>query len=164
MMSKFNMVKADMDIQILIAVGCIVIALITIFTWRAGASYGKIRPSREVSAAYESFRVGPNLNYYISGSDTYPNAIIGIDKAWTLESDLWKKKDFISQSMKELVQNMQSKSAGQSLTLHGFDIFDNRGRKIGDWFSIMGLTTTVEITGERRVVVYTPPIDTYRSS
>ncbi len=161
MTSKFNMVKADMDIRILIVVGSIVIALIIVI-WRVGASYGKIRPSREVTAAYECFTVDPNLNYYISGSDTYPNAIIGIDKTWTLESDLWKKKDFVSQSMKELVQNMQSKSAEQILTLHGFDIFDNRGRKIGDWFSIMGLTMTVEITGERRVIVYTPPIDTYR--
>ena len=152
-----------MDIQILIVAGCVVIALLTIVIWRAGARYGKIRPSREVTAAYECFRVDPNLNYYISGSDTYPNAIIGIDKTWTLESDLWKKKDFIAQSMKELVQNMQSKSAEQTLMLHGFVIFDNRGRKIGDRFSIMGITMTVEITGERRVVVSTPPIDTYCS-
>jgi hypothetical protein len=155
------MVKADMDIRILIVVGSIVIALIIVM-WRAGASYGKIRPSREVTAAYECFRVDPNLNYYISGSDAYPNAVIGIDKAWTLESDLWKKKDLDSQGMKELVQNMQAKSAELILTLHGFDIFDNRGRKIGDWFSIMGVIMTVEITGERSVIVYTPPIDTYR--
>ena len=155
------MVVADMDIQILIVVGIIVIALV-IVVWRAGAIYGKIRPSREVTTAYECFTVDPNLNYYISGSDTYPNAIIGIDKTWTLESDLWKKKDFISQSMKELVENMRAKSAEQTLTLHGFDIFDNRGRKIGDWFSIMGIIMTVEITGERRVIVHTPPIDTYR--
>jgi hypothetical protein len=52
--------------------------------------------------------------------------------------------------------------AERTLMLHGFDIFENRGRKMGDWFSIMGLIMTVEITGERRVIVYTPPIDTYR--
>jgi hypothetical protein len=153
-----------MDMQILIAVGIIAIALIIIITWRFGARSGKIRPSRDVTEAYNSFRVDPNLNYYISGSDIYPNAIIGIDKVWTLESDLWKKKDLISQSMKELVHNMRTKTAEQSLILHGFDIFDNRGRKIGDWFSIMGVITTVEITGERRVIVYTPPIDTYHHS
>ena len=151
-----------MDIQILIAIVSIALVLITIVKWRVSARYGKIRPSQEATTAYECFSVDPGLNYYISGSDTYPNAIIGIDKTWTLGSDLWKKKDFVFQSMKELVQNMQSKSAEQMLTLHGFDIFDNRGRKIGDWFSIMGLTMTVEITGERRVIVYTPPIDTYR--
>jgi hypothetical protein len=75
----------------------------------------------------------------------------------------WKKKDLSSQDMKELVQNMLAKSAERILTLHGFDIFDNRGRKIGDWFSIMGVIMTVEITGEKRVIVHTPPIDTYHS-
>jgi hypothetical protein len=153
-----------MDIQILIAVGMIVIAFIAIMRWRVGAHYGKIRPSRDVTTAYECFSVAPNLNYYISGSDTYPNAIIGIDKTWTLETDLWKKKDLNSQSMKELVQNMRTKALEQNIMLHGFDIFDNRGRKLGDWFSIMGLNMTVEITGERRAIAYTPPIDTYRQS
>jgi hypothetical protein len=152
-----------MEIQILIALGIIAIFLITMVIWRVGARYGKIRPSRDVTEAYDRFRVDPNLNYYISGSAVYPNAIIGIDKAWTLEPGLWKKNDLSSQDMKELVQNMRAKSAERTLTLHGFDIFDNRGRKIGDWFSIMGLIMTVEITGEKRVIVYTPPVDTYRS-
>jgi hypothetical protein len=152
-----------MEIQILIALGIIAIFLITIVIWRVGERYGKIRPSGDITEAYDRFRVDPNLNYYISGSEIYPNAIIGIDKAWTLESDLWKKKDLSSQDMKELVQNMQAKSAERILTLHGFDIFDNRGRKIGDWFSIMGVIMTVEITGEKKVIVHTPPIDTYHS-
>lgn len=64
--------------------------------------------------------------------------------------------------MKELVQNMQSRSAEQNIMLHGFVILDNKGRKIGDWFSIMGVIMSVEVTGEKSVIVHTPPIDTYR--
>jgi hypothetical protein len=63
--------------------------------------------------------------------------------------------------MKELVQNMKFKAMEQNLMFHGFVILDNFERKIGNWFSIMGISTTVEIIGERRVVVYTPPLDTY---
>jgi len=153
-----------MDMQILIAVGIIAIVIVAIIRWRAGARYGKIRPSEEVTEAYDCFSVDPNMIYYISGSDLNPNAIIGIDKAWILESDLWKKKDLDSQGMKELVQNMQSKTMDLCLTLHGFVILDNAERKIGNWFSIMGIHTVVEIVGERRVVVHTPPLDTYRHS
>jgi hypothetical protein len=153
-----------MDMQILIAVGIIAIALIIIIQCRVGMRYGKIRPSRDVTEAYECFSVDRNQIYYISGSDIYPNAIIGINTAWSLKSDLWKKKDLSSQDMKELVQNMQAKAAEQNVTLHGFDIFDNKGRRIGDWFSIMGIIMTVEITGEKSVIVHTPPIDTYRHS
>ena len=152
-----------MKIQFLIALVVVAIVLFAMFKWRASAQYGKIEPNGKVSEAYGRFRVDPDLNYYISGSDVHPNAIIGIDKAWTLESDLWKKKDLDSQRMKELVQNMQAKSAERILTLHGFDIFDNRGTKIGDWFSIMGVTTIVEVTGEKTVIVHTPPVDMYHS-
>jgi len=151
-----------MDIQILIAAGIIALALITIIRWRIGSHYGKIRPNRDVTEAYETFRVDQNQIYYISGSDIYPNAIIGIDTAWKLESDLWKKKDLTSQSLKDVVQNMQSKAAETNVMLHGFVILDNKGRKIGDWFSIMDVTTIVEITGEKSVIVSPPPVDTYR--
>lgn len=150
-----------MDTQILISLGILAIAMITIIIWRVGTRYGKIRPSRDATEAYENFIVDQNQIYYVSGSDIYPNAIIGINRAWTLESDLWKKRDLNSRSMKELVQNMQFKAAEQILMLHGFDILDNKERKIGDWFSIMGISMTVKITGERSVIVYTPPIDTY---
>ncbi len=153
-----------MEIQILVAVGVVAIALIAITRWRVGGRYGKVRPNRDITVAYESFTVDPNLNYYISGSDTYPNAIIGIDKTWTLESDLWKKKDLSAEGMRDLVQNMQNRSSEQNSMLHGFVILDNKGQKIGDWFSIMGLITTVQLTGEKSVIVYTPPIDTYRNS
>ena len=153
-----------MEIQAaLIVLVIIVVVLIATAILRTGARYGKIRPSGKVSDAFNRFEVDPDLNYYISGSDVHPNAVIGINKTWTLESDLWKKKELNSQSMKELIQNMQTKSAERILTLHGFDIFDDHGMKIGDWFSIMGVTTTVEITGEKRVTINTPPIDTYQS-
>lgn len=151
-----------MDIQILLAAVIIAIAFIAIIRWRVGANYGRFRPSSEVTKAYECFSVDPKRNYYISGSDTYPNAIIGIDKTWTLESDLWKLKDLNSPGMKELVQNMKMKALEQYSIPHGFDIFDNRGNNIGDWFSIMGIPMIVKIIGERRIVVHTPPIDTFR--
>jgi hypothetical protein len=151
-----------MDIQIVIAVATIFIASIALIRWRAGTRYGKIKPSHDVTTAYESFSVDPELNYYISGSDTYPNAIIGIDKTWVLKPDLWKKKDLSSQDMKELVQSMRSKALEQNIMLHGFVILDNQGRKIGDRFSILGLNITAEIAGEKSVTIPPPPVDTYR--
>ena len=151
-----------MDIQIIIVAVIIAIVFIAIIGWRAGANYGQFIPSKDVTTAYECFRVDSNLNYYISGSDAYPNAIIGIDNTWTLETDLWKKKELSYQSMKEIVLNMQAKAMDQGLTLHGFDILDKSGQKIGNWFSIMGIIMIVKIAGEKRVVVHTPPIDTYR--
>jgi len=151
-----------MDIKILIAAGIIAVAVIVIIGWRASVNYGRFIPSRDVTKAYESFRVDSNLNYYTSGSDAYPNAIIGIDNTWTLETDLWKKRELDSRSIKEIVLSMQAKATDQGLTLNGFVILDNNGKKIGNWFSVIGIVMIVKITGERSVVVHTPPVDTYR--
>jgi hypothetical protein len=153
-----------MDLQLLIAIGIIAVALVIIILWRtADARYGKVRPNRKVTKDYECFRVESHLAYYISGSEIYPSAIIGIDKTWNLDSDLWKPRDLCPREMRELVQNMRNKSSAENLTLLGFDIFDHHGGKIGNCFSMLDSVTTVKIIGERTVVVYTPSIDTDRN-
>ena len=146
-----------MDMQILIIVGIIAVALLVIGIRQVGSHYGKIRPSQEVAQAYRNFRLNPNFKYYSSGSDVYPQAIIGIDKTWTLESDLWISRDLAAQNLRELVQNMQLQERESGVMLHGFDIYDNREAKIGDCFSASILHTPVKITGERRVIVFAPP-------
>lgn len=151
-----------MDMKDIVLLGIAAAAAMVLYLRRIGGRYGKIRPSSDVTDAYERFQADPNRNYYISGSDACPSAIIGIDKAWTLESDLWKARDLDAQDLKELVQSMQSRAMELNTTLHGFDIYDHRGRKIGDWFSILGFHVTVKMAGEGRVIISTPPADAYR--
>jgi hypothetical protein len=150
-----------MDTQALGAILIIVLAGLILAVWRfSSGRYGKLRPSREATNAYESFRVDPARTYYSSGSYIYPNALMGIDKSWVLESDLWKKRELTGEGMKELVLNMQSRAQEQMAMLHGFEMIDDKGGKIGDWFSILGLNIMVKVTGEKRVVVTTPPTNT----
>ena len=149
-----------MDIQILIVVGLALVVLLILVASRTGDRYGKIRPSREVTEAYERFQVNPDLRYFTSGPDDYPNAIMGIDKTWTLDSDLWKVADLDSRRLKALVLNMQSRAMESTARLLGSTIYDNRGKNIGDWYSQPGLTITVKISGPQRVIVHTPPPDT----
>jgi len=162
---KKTLKDPQMNTQLLTAIGIILVALIIIILWRtADAPYGKIRPSQKVTEAYERYEVDGNLVYYISGSENYPNAIIGIEKTWNLDLGLWKPMEFSPGNMKELVQNMLNKAAFRRMNLHGFDILDNRGEKIGNCFSVLNAVTTVKITGEKTVAVYTPPLDTYHDS
>ena len=150
-----------MSMQILITV-LAVAAILVIAYWRfVGGRYGKLRPSREATVAYESFRVDSGRNYYLSGPDLYPNAIMGIDKSRMVVSDLWKKQDLSAEEMKRLVENMRNRALEQGVMLHGFDILNEKGVKIGDWFSIPGLNIMIRTEGENRVVVSTPPLDIY---
>jgi hypothetical protein len=151
----------SMSLQIILIILAVIVALL-LTVWRfSGGRYGNLRPSGEAAAAYEAFRVNPGLNYYLSGSDLYPNALMGVDNAWVLISDLWKKRDLSPEGMKELVQGMQAKAMESLATLSGFDVLDDRGRIIGNWLSLPGLCVTVRITGENRVEISTPPPDTY---
>jgi hypothetical protein len=153
-----------MDTQLIIGVGIVAAVLFAIIASRVGDRYGKIRPNRSVTEAYENFRVNPQFRYYISGPDGYPGAIIGIGKEWTLESDLWKARDLDSGGLRDLVQHMQSRGADSGTMLHGFAIYDNRGRIIGDRFSLPGLHMPVRVLGARRVVIDTPPLEPFGRS
>ena len=124
-------------------------------------NYGKITPDRNVTQAFETYRVNPDLNYYISGTDVYPHAIIGINKNHTLESELWKKREFTPETLKNLVEDMKFRVMEFYETPHGFDILDNDGNDIGDWYSIFSATTIVKIAGDHSVIIITPDIDTY---
>ncbi|HPB70946.1 MAG TPA: hypothetical protein PLW16_08300 [Syntrophales bacterium] len=150
-----------MNLQVVLALLAVAVALV-VAVWRfSGGSYGKLRPSAEASAAYEAFQVQPDLTYYISGSDVHPNALMGIDASWTLASDLWKKRDLTPEGLKELVRGMQAKALERLAPLQGFDILDHRDRQIGTWFSLPGPHVSIRIREENRVEISTPPLNTY---
>ena len=126
-------------------------------------NYGRITPDLSVKDAFEKYQVNPNYNYYISGSDVYPIAIIGLDKAYRLEPDLWKQIDMTPRKLRELVQDMRDKvsfiSWGQ--VPYGFAMFDNKGKQIGVWYSVLEAKTSLKVKEDRTVEIITPDIDTY---
>lgn len=143
--------------------GIICILLILFFFGCAGllnGNYGKITPDRNATHNYETYQVNPNYNYYISGSDVYPNAIIGIDKRYSLDSTLWKKVEFTPQKLKVLVGDMKAKVSEINQMLYGFIILDTKGNAIGSWYSILSARTTVKIENHS-VFIFTPDLDTY---
>jgi len=126
------------------------------------SDYGYIDPSGDVTQAFEDYEVKPGLNYYVSGSDMYPGAIIGIDKRYTLVTELWKKREFTTETLKELVLNMQTKA--MNLVVHGFNIVDEDGNDIGDWYSILRATTSVKRIEDNQFIIPPPPLNIYEEN
>ncbi|TFG91082.1 MAG: hypothetical protein E4H15_06500 [Syntrophobacterales bacterium] len=122
-----------------------------------GRNYGRIMPDGDVTESFEKHQIDSSLNYYISGSDVHPNAIMGLSKAYTLDSTLWKKVEMTSQTLNDLVSNMQMKA----LIQHGFALFDNSGNRIGIWYSILSAATSLWMKDDHTVVILTPALDTY---
>ncbi len=123
--------------------------------------YGAINPDRFVTGAFETFQINPDYNYFYSGSDVYPNALIGLDKKYKIEPDLWKKIETTSGGFKDMISQMQSKVLSIGQSLHGFAIIDDKGRPIGAWYSILSAATTVKMLDDQTVLIYQPPLNTY---
>jgi len=132
--------------------------------WRM-SGYGHIDPNGGITQAFENYEVKPDLNYYISGRDIYPGAIIGIDKRYTLVSKMWKKREFTPETLKALVLNMQKKAMDlEFIFIHGFNIIDEKGKDIGDWYSIHRGTTSVKSIEDNRLIISPPSFDIYEEN
>jgi hypothetical protein len=124
-------------------------------------TYGEIKAGAEATRAFESHQIVPNYRYYISGSELYPNALIGVDKAYTLSGDLWKEVEATPVKFKDIVENMKSKGLEVGESLHGFDMVDPAGKKIGLWYSILRARTSIKVVGENTVTIFTPPLNVW---
>ena len=143
---------------------CILIVLPSVgYTSSLFKNYGKITPDSNAAKAFETYQINPNYNYYISGSDVYPHAIIGLDKVYKLEPDLWKQVEMTPKKIRELVTDMQDKvrSLSVRLSLHGFAMIDDKGKQVGVWYSILRATTSLKMKDDHTVIIITPDIDTY---
>jgi hypothetical protein len=53
---------------------------------------------------------------------------------------------------------MQGAALSMMQTLHGFEILDQQGRRIGTWFSVLDVRTTIKLLKDDRVRVDPPPL------
>jgi len=139
------------------------IAMVLILSGCAGifsGNWARITPDAEVKKSLESFQVNPDYNYFYSGSDLYPRSLLGLSKAYKLDSDIWIKIELTPQKLQETVSNMQSQVLRYVMyeRLFGFAIIDNNGRQIGIWYSIMVPGFSVNIRDNGKVIV-SPPSD-----
>ena len=60
--------------------------------------------------------------------------------------------------MKRLVTGMQSRALQMNRNLGGFEMVDQRGERIGDWYSVPGIQAVIKRTGIDSVEVYPPEL------
>ena len=140
--------------------------LITAFISFSGCSnlsfknYGRIVPDNVVTDAFVKFQIDNNFNYYISGSDEYPTSILGLDKTYTLDTDVWKEMEMTSKIFTNLVTHMRIRLWMCCFqNQQGYTILDDKGNKIGIWYSMLSGSIVVKMKGTNKVTIY-PPSDT----
>jgi hypothetical protein len=123
-------------------------------------NYGKFVPDTDVTAAFNKSEINPDLNYYITGSDTYPRSILGLNKAYILDSDLWKEVELKPAALKELTSRMEIRALQCRRLQFGFAVLDDQDKQIGVWYSILVPGISIKMLADQKVIIY-PPNDSY---
>jgi hypothetical protein len=125
-------------------------------------NYGRILPSEEADRDLEGNVVHPEIRYYISGSDLYPNALMGLHRDYRLDREtLWKEVAMTPGKLREIVGFMKVKAREYGQFPHGFDLIDTGGKKIGFWYSIFTARTFLRFEEDGTVMILTPELETY---
>jgi hypothetical protein len=124
-------------------------------------NWGMFKASDEARSSFESYTFDPAYNYYSSGPDAHPIAVLGIKKGLQLEpADLWKRVKKPEQ-LKDMIAGMESYLRSMNHPAWGFTIVDKNNQQIGIWYSIPKATTAVIEKTDGSIVIYTPDIETY---
>jgi hypothetical protein len=125
-------------------------------------NYGRILPSEEVDRDLEGNVVHPEIRYYISGSDLYPNALMGLHRDYRIDREtLWKEVAMNPVKLREIVGFMKAKAYEFRQFPRGFDLIDTGGKKIGLWYSIFTARTFLRFEEDGTVMILTPELDTF---
>lgn len=102
-----------------------------------------IRENHEVTGKYRNLITDPNYHYYYAGPKSNPDVVMGLDKAFTLQSKFWHQIDL--EKNKEQLEywvtwgDRQSSRDGFAARyggrFQGAYILDPEGKIIGDWWS-----------------------------
>ena len=123
-----------------------------IFAGCAAPISGRLQSNPEATELFKSSQILSNHQYYVSGFQRIPYAIIAVDKNYQLRSGRWKPIDMDSTSLNQLIYRMEHV---YSLNPRGAWIMDNDGSRLGIWYSSQR-QTLVKRDRENRVVVVNP--------
>ena len=144
----------------IILVVALIIGFIVLFISRSGENYGMLKPSETVTASFESHRREPDLDYWFSGPESHPLTIIGVEKRFRFDSaQHWMKIEPEEESLQRLIEGMQSKALQMNRNLRGFEMVDQRGERIGEWYSAVGIQAVIKRTGIDSVEVWPPSME-----
>ena len=112
--------KLSLIVILLLIVGC------------AQNNHGRFKMDEQVSQAFINGSVQPDLNYYYSGRETMPYAIIGVDSRYSVPSKYWIQFDPEPDKLKKMSGNVYGQL---NFTVSGAHMISPDGQVIGVWYS-----------------------------
>lgn len=115
------------------------IGLLTIVLVLAGCAMGRphFKRSVDVSKMFESFTLQADSRYYYNGHFESPNAVVAMEKGYTLKSEHWHAANPSSKDLRRWVEKMRNTAGAEyNLDPNGAYILNDQGDRIGVWYSV----------------------------
>jgi len=113
---------------------------------------GRLQSSPEVTDVFERSRILPDHQYYVSGFQRVPYAIIAVDNKYQLRAGSWQPIDMDPTALNHMIYRMERV---YSLNPKGAWILDHEGNRLGAWYSSQ-YQTFVKREEDNRIVVANP--------
>ena len=132
--------------------GLFLLPLIVVFVGCGSATYGRLESSPEITKVFKDGKILSSYQYYVSGFQRIPYAIMAVDRNFQLRSGGWQALDMDTAALNQIVFRMDTV---YSLTPRGAWIVDNEGNRLGVWYSSQ-YHTTVERRQNNQILVGSP--------
>jgi hypothetical protein len=123
-------------------------AFILAFLASCSADYGRLEINSAVEQAFKNHEMLDNYQYYYSGRENKPSAIIGIDPAFQFSSKFWTAIEPLQ------FRTMVGRMFPDYGFLYGAYILAPDGRKAGVWYSWVNIFTAK--FEDDRIIVFSP--------
>jgi hypothetical protein len=123
-----------------------------VFAGCGSVTYGRLENSPEITQVFKDGKILSNHQYYVSGFQRVPYAIIAIADKYQLRPGRWQPLDMNSSTLNQMVYRMDHV---YSLIPRGAWILDHEGHRLGVWFSSQ-YQTTVQREKNNQVMVASP--------
>ena len=97
-------------------------------------NYGRLKHNNEVTRAFQTYQVEPDYKYYYYGRTNMPYAIVGIDRAYHMQSRVWREVDHDTEQFNKMIYWVWD-DVFLPFSLSGAYITDPSGEKVGVWYS-----------------------------
>ena len=121
----------------------------------AGAQYGGLQRSSEASQVFDVGKVLPQYLYYTTGAQNIPDAILAVDRKFTLKGTTWREEEMDEKRLRRLVFNLKNYSDRFTDIPFEMQVVGPEGEIVGYWFSDLTFTT-VTMPSAAEVVIQSP--------
>ena len=132
-------------------VGCFFVLAVTLVAGCAG-QYGQLRHDPNVTGKFVQKQMHAGYNYYYTGREVLPYAIVGIKSDYTLDTKFWKPIERGTGAFERMVDRLYG---SQHYPPRGAEIVDPRGAHVGLWYSVYAMTR-IRFDPGNQVNVFSP--------